>query len=561
MGTSRHHRAYAALGGCALFIGGCAGLLVEPNPAGKDDPVVPRPGIVTNPDLCTPVAAAPIRRLSRAEYLATVHDLFPDADAPGFELVSDPADHGFENRAELLNPQPLLIEQYADYAAEVAAQLIEDPSTWMPCDAASAGEDACGRTFIATIGQRIFRRPLTDDEVDRYFAFLSSERDMADFETGVQLTLEAMLQSPQFLYRIELGDPSGPAIADGALALTPHEVATRLSYLVWGSAPDDALLGRASAGELATPDQREEEARRMLEDPRAAAMLVELHREWLDFDAIDDEPKDPMRYPGYDAMASDIREESDRFIARVMWQGEGTFRALLTSRETEVNDTLAELYGTSAPPSGQWAPATLDGTERAGILTRANFLAGRAHRLEGSPPLRGIYVFERFLCRPPPSPPPTADLSEPAASGSGARTNRQLFEERTSPDACRGCHSTFSGLGYAFERYDAVGRYRAVDNGLPVDSSGTFLAGSEDWSFDDGVALSERLADSDEALSCVAGHVVGYAGGRVTTVEDQCRVADLFGAFEASGGDLRELLVAYARQDAFTQRPTYEVGR
>jgi hypothetical protein len=226
-----------------------------------------------------------------------------------------------------------------------------------------------------------------------------------------------------------------------------------------------------------------------------------------------------------------------------------------------VNATLAELYGVSAPAGGDWVSASLDPAERAGILTRANFLASRAHRLEGSPPLRGVFVFERILCRTPLSPPPDADLTEPASTGTGERTNRQLFEERTSPAECRGCHAVFDGLGFAFERYDAIGRHRTTDNGLPVDPTGTFAADEDVWEIDDAVDLSEHLAESDEALSCVAGHWHDYAAGASSTAADQCRVAEVYEAFERSGGDVRELLVAFARQEAFAHRPAFEAGR
>ncbi len=552
-------RACFAVGLVALGAA-CTGTVVQPTHR-AEDPEPPPPGTVVDPSLCTPVAEAPVRRLSRAEYRATLAALFPDVTVD-YELVSDPTEHGFENRAELLNPQPLLIEQYSEVAAEFAAAAIGDMPSWMPCDAASAGEAACARTFLEVIGERIFRRPLTAEELGRYEAFLLAERDMADFETGVQLTLEALLQSPQLLYRIEVGDAAAEPLVDGALRLTSFEVASRLSYLVWGTGPDQALLERARAGELETPEQREAEVRRMLDEPRARDMLVEFHRQWLDFDQIANEPKDATRYPSYDAaLEAAAREESDRFVARVMWEGEGTVEALLTSRETEVNDALAGLYGVSAPPAGEWAPATLDGSERAGILTRAGFLAGRAHRLEGSPPLRGIFIWERLLCRTPPAPPADADLSEPAASGSGALTNRELFEERTSPGACRGCHARFDGLGFAFERYDAIGRHRDLDNGQPVDPTGTFDADGARWEIDDAVDLSAQLAQSPEVEACVTGHWYAYAAGRAGAVEDQCRVAAAYEAFEASGGDVRELLVAFATSPEFIHRPTYQVGR
>jgi hypothetical protein len=351
-------------------------------------------------------------------------------------------------------------------------------------------------------------------------------------------------------------------VPEGAIPLTPYEIATRLSYLVWGSTPDDALLARARAGELATPEQREAEVRRMLESPRASDMLVEFHRQWLDFDRIYEEPKDSDRYPAYtDELAQAIREESDRFVSQVMWAGDGTLSALFTSRETSVNAALAEHYGLPVSAGADWVPASLDPGERAGILTRAGFLAGRAHRLEGSPPLRGVFVYERILCRTPLAPPPDADLTEPASSGTGDRTNRQLFEERTASRACAGCHAVFDGLGYAFEGYDAIGQYRTTDNGLPVDATGTFATEGEVWEIDDAVDLSEHLASSHEAQSCIAGRWYDYAAGSVSTAADQCRVAEVYRSFDEFGGDVRELLVAFAQEPGLAYRPAFEAGR
>src|SRR5262245_17980092 len=175
----------------------------------------------------------PVRRLSRAEYLATIHDLFPSIDISQLTIGKDPTDHGFENRAELLNPQPMLIEQYSDAAADIAAALIADPSSILPCTPADTTESACAAQFVETVGERVFRRPLTDDEKKTYTDFLSSERTAgADFNGAVQLTLEALLQAPQFLSRLEFGTADS---APDQARHTSYEVATRMSYLLWGS--------------------------------------------------------------------------------------------------------------------------------------------------------------------------------------------------------------------------------------------------------------------------------------------------------------------------------------
>jgi hypothetical protein len=500
------------------------------------------------------VLPAPLRRLTHAEYAATLADLFPSLGIARPTLIKDPAQDGFENRAKLLNPSPLLVEQYSTTAIDVALKAIAKPSTILPCTPTAATEAACGAQFVETFGARVFRRPLTADEKKAWTDYLNAERAAGDgFMGAVQLTIENMLQSPQFLYRVELGVPD-PAVPQRA-KLTPYEVASRLSYLIWGGPPDAALLAKAQASQLDLPADREKEARRLLGDARSRTMFVEYHRQWLDLDRIDREPKDPKTYPTYDdALKSAMREESDRLVAAVM-KGDGTLRSLFSSANTEVNAPLAKFYGVAAPATG-WAPAALNPTERAGFLTRPNFLAARAHMLQGSPPLRAIFILERLLCGTLPPPPADADLSEPATkAGTAKKTNRQLFEERIQPAVCNACHTAFQPLGYAFESYDAIGRYRTTDNGLPVDTRAQYRTAVVDWQFNDAIDLSQKLADSAPMQSCVARNWFAYAQGRDAGDADACRLQGLEATLAAAKGDVRELLVAMIKSNDFVYRP------
>jgi hypothetical protein len=304
-------------------------------------------------------------------------------------------------------------------------------------------------------------------------------------------------------------------------------------------------------------EARETEARRLLADPRASAMFVEFHRQWLDFDRLSQEPKDPKTFPAYTAeLTAAIREESDRFVALVFGStGDGTLKSFLTGTKTEVNAPLAKLYGVTGPATG-WAAVDLKATERAGFLTRSNFLASRAHQLAGSPPLRANYILQRLLCMTVPPPPGNADLSEPASkmSTGGAKTNRQLFDERIAPATCKACHSAFMPLGYALENYDAIGQYRTTDNGLPVDATGHFAMGDVDWQLNGPIDLSAKLADSPVAQGCVANNWLEYALGRELETADQCRMAKLSVALADAGGDIREMLIALIKSSEFVYR-------
>jgi hypothetical protein len=551
----------------ALSVGciGSVGSSPAPPAPGPPDTMVAPPGMppaMVDPmngpmvQSCVPsVAPAPLRRLSHWEYQQTLAALVGGVGVAAPVLVRDPSEHGFENRASLLNPSPLLVEQYGAVAEEVGVKVAGRTAAVAPCTPASAAEErSCGERFVESFGARVFRRPLTAEEKADYVAFFEQERAASDWKGAVQLTTEVLLQAPQLLYRLELGEPASPGEPD-RIALGAHEVATRLSYLVTGGPPDQALADAAGRGELARPEQREQQARRLLGGARAGAMMVEFHRQWLDFDRLEREPKDAVRYPGYDeALRRSIREESDRLVQRVLWQGDGRLATFLTSNQAEVDAPLARLYGAPAPASG-WGEVALDPAQRAGWLTRANFLASRAHQLEGSPPLRSVFVLERLLCLPPPEPPADANLAEPRASaGSMPLTNRELFQARIAPPTCQACHSQIDTIGYGLEHYDAIGAYRTVDSGRPVDARGEIKGTDVDGPFTGGVELSRRLADSKAVQICAARSWFQFAVGRTLGAEDECRLGKLGAVLADSGGDVRELLVALVKSPEFVWR-------
>jgi hypothetical protein len=512
-------------------------------------------GAGMDPALCSAdVPLVQARRLTAAEYNATVRDLFPGLALPAIDLAQEIDASGFENRAAVMHPTALLLQQYSDAAAAIAEKAVADLSALLPCTPAAGREAACGAQFVAAFGARIFRRPLTDVEQKTYGDFLEQQRTAISFRAGVQLTIEALLQAPAFLYRVERGDPA--TAENGRVRLTSYELASRLSYLLWGTMPDALVLDAAKANRLGTPSDREAQARRMLGDPRARGAILEFHRQWLDLDGLAREPtKDPALYPAYTpALQASLREESDRFVTGVMVDGDGTLKSLLTSRSAFVDANLARYYGVMAPPSG-WAAAELNPAERAGFLTRGNFLASHAHAVSGSPPLRAVFIMKRLLCTMTPPPPADADTSPPKPKmGDGPKTNRQLFEERT-VGACLACHTTINGLGFGLENYDAVGGFRTMDNGLPVNAAGALDGVDVSGPFTGGVELSGKLGDSADVQACVTGQWYEYALGRDRAPSDDCKIAALGALVARAGGDIRELLVALVNTNEFLYRP------
>ena len=530
----------------------------DPNtPGGPDDPEDPN-GDPNAPSACEEAAATKVlvRRLSAVEYNRTVRDLFPSFQIPQQNLVADLAVHGFENAAASLNPAPVLVEQYADSAILIAEMIGDNMGAFLPCAPVSP-DMACGRELIADFGRRALRRPLTDEERGRYEGFFERQMNEISFRGALELTVQAFLQAPQFLYRIELG-----AAEDGeqVVALDDFEMASRLSYFLWQSMPDDTLFEAAEAGELSTPEQVAAQARRMLEDPRSAEAVVDFHRQWLAFDRIMGENKDPGLYPMWnDTLRDAMREESDRFVGHLYQTDANLLQELLTSRTTFVSPILAEFYGVPAPAE-EWGMATLPEGERAGFLTRGNFLAAHAHSTNGSPPLRGVAIMDQWLCEPPPPPPPTADTSTPtAAPGEGPRTNRELFEERTAPSECTGCHTTINGLGFPFEGYDSAGAFRTQDNGIDVDTTGE-IRGTDDINgdVDDAIQLSERLASSTQVRDCMVRNWFRFAFAREPGRADSCALEDFSSALADADGNIKELIVAIASSYDFMHRPSGE---
>ncbi len=533
------------------LIVGCEGIIGAGGPNG--------PGRAQEQFICQDpsgifLGTSPVRRLTNVEYENTVRDLLGGQMPALPEQPSDAVLEGsFENDAISLGPSDVRIARYETAAVDLGAHAAvssEVRARIMPCDP-SGNASACGRDFVESFGRRAFRRPLTVDETDRWAAFFEEQRTAIDFDAAVQLTVAGMLQSPQFLYRLEDQAQSG---APGQMELTPHELASRLSYFLWESMPDDQLFATADNDELRTAEQIEAQARRMLADPRARETVRNFHRQWLYLDRVLGEDKLPDEYPMWGSLAQQsAREESLRFAENTVMAG-GTVDDLLTSTVAYLDDVTAELYGVNAP-NEPWGEVQLDSTERAGILTRVAFLAANAHEANGSPPLRGVFVMDRILCEPRLSPPADADVSIPEADPNlGPMTNRDLFEQRVAPPSCQGCHVRIDGFGYGFEEYDAAGIFRTEDNGLPVDATGYAEGIGNDADYQGAIELQGLLAQSDVVHNCVAKQWFTYAYGRPMEPADTCQVEALQTAFLENDGNIIELLVDLVTRPEFQLR-------
>jgi Protein of unknown function (DUF1592)/Protein of unknown function (DUF1588)/Protein of unknown function (DUF1595)/Protein of unknown function (DUF1587)/Protein of unknown function (DUF1585) len=500
---------------------------------------------------------SPLRRLTRVEYGRTLGDLIGPGLVDTSGLPPDERALGFDNNADVLGSSDLLIEQYQDLAERAAVVVTGDLGRFVPC-AGTIPDDACARTFIVDFGRRAWRRPLADAEIDGLLAVFTGGQTDVGFGEGVARTVEVLLQSPQFLYRIEVNaDPVPEPVADlpGAVHLTPFETATRLSYLIWRSMPDQTLAAAADTDRLSTAADLAREARRLLKDPRAHDVVASFHASWLGLDKIDDLDKDQVVYPMFNpSLRASFRAETTRFIDEVIWNREGTLHALLTARYTFVDAGLAAFYGLATPAGADWQHVALDPMRRAGLLTQPSFLAVHAKANQTSPVHRGRFVREQLFCTTPPPPPPNIEIRPPVLDP--RMTTRERFAQHTADAFCAGCHSQLDPIGFGFEHYDGIGRWRDTESGLVVDASGSLSNTDVDGVFDGAVALADRLGRSAEVADCYATQWFRFGYGRGETAADACSVGQLAGSLSASGGDVRELLVALTQTDAFRYRRT-----
>ncbi len=500
------------------------------------------------------------RRLTRAQYDNAIRDLLGFDDSPSSEFTPDEKIGPFTSNS--VSPVGTLqLEQYMRAAEDLAVRAVEeDLAGRVGCEVPASGQDwadsDCLAEYIGDFGARVYRRPLDAAEQQRYRQMygdaIAVTDDAAD---GIRVVIQAMLQSPFFLYHLEIGEPLEGG-DDSLIALTDHEVASRLSFLLWNTIPDDTLRTLADAGSLSTPDQIEEEAMRMLQDPRARDGITQFHTQWLEIEDLESVAKNPEAFPGFDAaLAEAMQEDTAEFAYRTLVDGDGTLDALLLGNQTYTEDpALLELYGVERPAghvSGE--PIPLDASQRAGLLTQPSVLATHAHAEQTSPVHRGVFVRQNMLCFILPSPPPDVDDTPPDPDPNA--TTRERFDEHTADPSCAGCHVLIDPIGFGFENYDAIGAFRSEENGIPVDASGELASTVDiDGTFDGAIELSERLASSTQVQQCVSRQWFRFAFGRMENEADTCSLETMDALFADSGHHIPTLIGALVRTDAFRLR-------
>lgn len=421
------------------------------------------------------------------------------------------------------------------------------------CRPVSAGDEmSCARQILSTLARRAYRRPVASEDLDDLLPFYTAGRKEADFERGIQRGLERLLVSPQFLFRIER-DPAG--IAPGtAYRISDLELASRLSFFLWSSIPDDELLDAAASGRLRQPGVLDQQVRRMLADPRSQSLVTNFAEQWLFLRDIEAKTPDEILFPDFDeTLRSAFRRETELFLDSVLRENRSVLD-LLTANYTFVNERLAKHYGIPNVEGSYFRRVTLPaGSPRGGLLGQGSILTITSYATRTSPVVRGKWVLENLLSAPPPPPPPNVpalktDGTEP---GKILSMREAMTKHRASP-ACAGCHARMDPIGFAMEHFDAIGQWRDRDNGNPIDTSGVMPDGTK---FDGMDGLKQALLRHPEQfVDTVAEKLLMYGIGRNVQYFDQPAVRQIVRDSAKSNYTLSSLVLGVVNGVPFQMR-------
>ena len=496
----------------------------------------------------------PIRRLTQREYNNTVRDLLNDSTRPadGFP-PDDHLDGVTDNYAFPVAPvvDSLLASRLRDAASSVAAAA--DLSKLLPCTPTASNEQSCLGQFLDKFGTRAFRRPLLPAERTRLTELFQTSRtgEGLDFNGAIRTVIEGMLQSGPFLYHWELGSQA-PAMEGSLVRLGPYEIASRLSYFLWASMPDDTLLMAASNNQLSTEDQVKQQAIRLLADStRARPNLQAFYDQWLGLDQLPGRTKDAATYPQFtEPVKTAMAAEIDALVTSVALDGDGRLESLLTSTTAMITPALGAIYGMKMTGTAA-QQVQLDSNQRSGLLTRAGFQALFGSAAGSNPVKRGVEIYKRLLCghlQPPPgNVPPPKDASQ-------GGTTRQRFAEHDAQPCAESCHKVFDNYGFAFENYDGIGQFRTMDNGQPVDASGSVILDGKAVTFTDGRQLSQLIAKSQDAATCFASQAAALGLGREVVDADRASIAAAVTAYSSGSKGIRDAIIAFTASRTFRFR-------
>jgi hypothetical protein len=405
--------------------------------------------------------------------------------------------------------------------------------------------------FARSLGRRAFGRPLADDEVRRLRDVYDVGVATEGHDAGLRLVAQAVLLSPHFLYRTELGPDGAPPDAD--VELTPYELASQLAFVFTGSRPDEDLLAAAERGELGDPVALRAQAERLLATPGARDQVKRFFDAWLDLARWPTVKKDPNLFPAFTPeVAAAMRDQAEQYVEDTVWNRSGAFEELLGADTAFVPPALAPIYGADLlqPPDAN-VRLKLDPAHRKGLLTLPAILAVHSPPGATSPVDRGMFVRVRLLCQDMGAPPLVANAL-PIDTLAPNATTREKFEKHGSDPACSPCHALIDPPGFALERFDTLGRRRDTENGRPVDASGDLVGTDVDGHFGDAPELVALLMKSQSVRACFVRQVFRFAEGR--REQGSCETAALDEGARSNGHRVQDILLEYAARSAFRIR-------
>ncbi|MGE0788741.1 MAG: DUF1592 domain-containing protein [Sandaracinaceae bacterium] len=533
---------------------GCVGAWEEPGATpyrpGQGRPHTPGDTSLDDPAMFGP---AGIRRLTRTELRSAIADLYgvdvqSDLDAlPIDQFNEEETGNPFDNDYTFQQTGPALVEGLDLLAGRVADQITENPAareSLVGCRPSGPADEACFASFVERVGRRALRRPLDSADVDEIrSALLPHAVEAGDFYVAVNLAIRVLIQHVEFVYRVEVGEEIAPG--SPIHRLTDFEIASRLAFLVWGSVPDDALLDAAAAGRLADVNGVQDEALRMLEDPRAAQQIETFHAKWLGYDAAP---------AAAGSLEEDFRVETDALVRAVTIENQGEWTELFTWDETYVTPRLADHYGLPAVGEPGWVPS---GPNRGGgILSQASYLGVDSRFGDTSPTFRGRNIWRRVLCRDIGAPPAGVNVDEVPGSAGDCKTERYFMSREA---GCEGCHRNMDPIGFGLEQLDAMGRFRDVEasNAMcGIDGRGEFPGVG---GFEGPRELGQILADESSLDDCVTRQFYRFAVGRSEGIEDEAAL-DALSSRLSQDGDFIGLVLSFVGSEAFLHRVVDETN-
>lgn len=538
-------RSFSGLLGAALAFSLLACSSNPEPPAPSEPDLGPRPPM---PDQAAQTGA---QRLTVAQYGNAIRELFgKDINVPT-SIEPDSAIGGFVAiGASVSSISPLGVEKYEQAAFAIAKQVVADPAAKaavLPCTPSGAADAVCAKQVVSKLGRRVYRRPLAAAEETRLAGILTQAgTTLGTFDQGLEFVIAAMLQSPHFLYRPQVGE-ADPAHA-GKTRYTSLEMASRLSFFLWNNTPDEALLAAAEKGSLTDEAGLAAEVERMIASPKAKDGLRAFVTDWLKLGELTTLSKDPTLFTYYSPdVGPAAREETLMGFEHLVFDLDADYRDIFLTRTTFVNPKLASMYAIPAPSDEGFAEVTLPSdSPRLGLLGHISILALNAHARSTSSTLRGKFVRQQLLCDSIPPPPVNVNTGLPDPSPA-ARTLRERMAQHMTDPNCKACHLFMEPIGLGLENFDGIGRYRKKEAGAVIDPTGD-LDGTK---FADARGLAQVLHDSEKVAPCFVQKLYGYATAFEPSKEETGTLDTLTYDFRASGHRVKTLMKSIVMSPGF----------